>query len=431
MRPPERHGDGVSGIATLAIAGQLLASGVTAFLASKLTLGGFETYVVAVSVFLLVVRVAPRGVDKLALRVLPPMLGSGDWSGIDGYLRFAAGRIAASIAVLGMIGLAWTAWLDGAAGFGTAGIIAGIATVLASVLSQLCLEILTAAGRAHAATALVRLGVPALTLAGLAVWLWLGQPLTATAAIAGWSLGWTIAAAIMVSIGWTIFRPATRVAPRIEAEVWRRRSLPLWYYGIAVGLFAQSAILALELLGSAPVEVGAYAAATAVVGLALVLATATNRVYARQIAILIERGDADGLHALDRRRRWRLLPWIVLILAVAFALPGPVLALFRADFVPSGLWALRILAIAAAVSMAFATTPTILKYRDRHWAIFLCVASASALQLVLLLVFIPSLGATGAALAYAFSTVLMYFCFHVLAGREIDRISEADPKPVE
>jgi O-antigen/teichoic acid export membrane protein len=144
---------------------------------------------------------------------------------------------------------------------------------------------------------------------------------------------------------------------------------------------------------------------------------ATNRVYARDLSLLLERGDRAGLAALRRRRAGWLLPVLALLLAVAFGFTDALLGLFRPEFVAPGRVALRLLAVAAALSMALALAPTMLKFRRRHRPVLVAVGLAALLQAVLLALLVPRFGATGAAAAYAAATALLYGGLAVVAGR--------------
>ena len=64
------------------------------------------------------------------------------------------------------------------------------------------------------------------------------------------------------------------------------------------------------------------------------------------------------------------------------------------------------MSLAAALTLIFAPAPTQLKFRDQNRVVFGVLGAAAALQLGLLIVMIPPLGATGAALAHAVPTVL-------------------------
>jgi len=120
----------------------------------------------------------------------------------------------------------------------------------------------------------------------------------------------------------------------------------------------------------------------------------------------------------SERLRW-LLPALAVFLVIAFALTHELLALFRPEFVKEGVAPLRILAAATAFSVLFALAPTYLKYRRRNRTTYLTVACAAAAQGMLLLLLVPRLGATGAAIAYAISMSGMYGVFALMAHREL------------
>jgi O-antigen/teichoic acid export membrane protein len=154
-------------------------------------------------------------------------------------------------------------------------------------------------------------------------------------------------------------------------------------------------------------------------GLVAVLATATNRAYARRLSILLEQRDfATVLDLRSERLRW-LLPALAVFLVIAFAFTHELLALFRPEFVNEGVLPLRLLAVATAFSVLFALAPTYLKYRRRNRATYVTVACAAAAQGMLLLLLVPRLGATGAAIAYAVSMCGMYGAFAWMALREL------------
>jgi len=87
--------------------------------------------------------------------------------------------------------------------------------------------------------------------------------------------------------------------------------------------------------------------------------------------------------------------------------------------VNEGVVPLRLLAVATAFSVLFALAPTYLKYRRRNRATYVTVACAAAAQGMLLLLLVPRLGATGAAIAYAISMCGMYGAFAWMALREL------------
>ena len=188
---------------------------------------------------------------------------------------------------------------------------------------------------------------------------------------------------------------------------------------LALALLAQAGIIALEVIGPGGVAVGAYAAAVATTGMAAVLASATNRAYGRSLALLMDSGDGAGVRRLKRERMvWLVLP-LGVFLAVTMAFPGALLGLFRPEFAETGVVPLRVLAVTTAFTVMFALSPTWLKFRRRRRALYTVTAIAAAAQLVLLIVLVPAMGATGAALSYAVSMILLYAAFAVMAGRDV------------
>jgi O-antigen/teichoic acid export membrane protein len=355
--------------------------------------------------------------------MLPTLLEVGDMPRAAGFLRFALRRLAVGILAAAAVGLAWGLSSETAPPV-RAAIAAGALALPAAVLAQAGLEVLTAAGRVRAATIVVRVAVPGSVLLLVAGVTAAGATLTGAAVIAAWGCAWVAALIPMLLLLRRDLAPVLRAKPVYETSTWRAAARPLWLYRLAVGLQAQAGILALGGFGASPVAVGAYAAATAIISPALVLATSTNRAYSRDIAVLLARRDVDGLSELARRRRRWLHPALAVFATASFAFAGPLLALFRPEFVAAGTWPARILAIAAAISIALSLSPTVLKYRDRSALVLRAVAIAVAIQIVLLACLVPVLGATGAALSYLGSVTLLYAWCAVASKSDLKRIGE-------
>ncbi len=425
--PPPRTGpDPGAGVLPLAVAGQVAVGLLTLLLARSLDLAGFEAYAIAAAAFLMMVTAAPLGAEKLALRVLPPLIDRGDPARVRGYLGWAARRALLGTALAAATGLGWTLLADSPSTT-RAAVAASCLGLPAGVLAHLAIEALTAAGQARYATLIFRVVVPGTALALTGALLLVGQP-SAVAALLAWGIGWAIAATLMLRHLAAALPPAVRAAtPVTEPASWRTAARPLWLYRIATAVMAQAAILALDWLGAPPAAVGAYAAASGVAALALVLATATNRAYAGALALLLERGDFAGIAALHARRlRW-LLPRLAVVLAAILGLAPRILGLFRPEFVVEGTLPLRILAIAAAISITFALAPTWLKYRGHNRTLFATLAIAALLQLALLTALVPHNGATGAATAYAVSIAAMYLTLGFIAARDLAALRRTAP----
>ena len=263
--------------------------------------------------------------------------------------------------------------------------------------------------------------MPGTALALVALLVLAGHP-SAIAALIAWGIGWAAAAALLLRRLATVLPASMATAAVADAAAWRRDARPLWLYRVATAVMAQAAILALDWLGAPPAAVGAYAAASGIAALALVLATATNRAYAGELARLIDRRDFAAIAALRARRlRW-LLPVLAAFLVGVLGFAPQLLGLFRPEFVAEGTLPLRLLALAAALSISLALAPTYLKYRGRNRTVFAALCAAALLQLALLVALVPSHGATGAATAYALAVALMYGVTALAAERELRRM---------
>lgn len=403
----------------VAIAGQLLVAAVTATLARRLSVDAFEVYAVAAAVFVALVMAAPLGADKLAAQLLPAALAAADRAEVAAILGFALRR-----ALSGTLALAAAGLILGLAATTpglTAALAAAVAALPLAVFAHLALEILAAAGRPLWPMAVLKLGVPATVLAVLGT----GLAGTAAHALLAWGVGWCLAAAVL---GATLRRVLPGVPFRTDAgrapAPWLAASRDLCLHRLVTALTAQAGILALALTGAPAAEVGAYAAATTLAGLLMVLATSTARPYTRAMALLLAGGDTHGLLALARRRlRW-LAPALAVALLPLLVAPGRVLALFRPEFADAGSGAFRILATAAAVTALLAPSTTFLKLDGQASLLSRIALATLAAQLLLLALFAPRLGATGVAAACAVATAGQSIALTVRARRATRRARE-------
>ena len=410
----------------VAIAGQAVAYVLSVLVARRLGVDGFEAYVVASAVFILLATFAPRGAEKYALRRLPAMLERRDWGRARGLLTFGLRRTVLTSLVIGASVGVWIGWGGAHSDETRMAILVTCLSLPAGALAHYGVEVLSAMGRPMLALGTFKLLVPALALA-LAGALFAGMAEVSGALVIGcWGLAWVAALAVMA----TAFR---RSAPRVmlaaepvtELAVWRSETRPFFVYRVSLALVGQAGVIALELLHSSPVAVGAYAAATGTVGLAAVLATSTNRAYGRELSVLLDRRDFRTLMVLRRQRLLWLGPLVAVFLLATFGFPGRVLGLFRPEFAQEGAVALRILAVTTAFTVLFSLAPTYLKFQKRDHTTYAVVGGAAACQLVLLVALAPAYGATGAAAAYGVSMCGMYGVFALLAYREVAALKNA------
>ena len=407
-------------LALIGFAGQVIAYAISVTLARQLGVDGFEAYVVATAVFILMVTVAPLGIEKYALRALPALLDRGDWGLASGLLHYGLRRTLLTSFVIGLGIGAWAWTVRDFADATRLAIVVSCISLPAGTLVFYGVEVLSAFGRETSALLLFRVAVPVMTFAFIAILLLSPVSISGPLAVACWGLACAVVLALMANEVWRAAPPGFfRVRQIEQPSTWRAGAQPFLIYRISLGLLGQAGVIALDWLQPSEAAVGAYAAAMGTAGLVAVLASATNRAYARQLSILLEQKDFATLLNLHRERLYWLLPALAMFLLIAFAFTRELLWLFRPEFVDEGLVPLRLLSCATAFSVLFALAPTYLKYRQRNHATFVTVACAAATQVILLLLLVPHYGAVGAAVAFAVSMCGMYAAFVCMAHREL------------
>ena len=408
------------GVSASAIAGQAIGYGLAASCARHLSSEGFDAYVVASAAFILMVAFSPRGLDKYALRVLPVLLEQGERRKAFDFVTFAASRtLWTSLAVAAAAG-AWACWVRDVPADSRLAIVASCIALPAGALARLMLEALTAIGRPLLATAIFRLGMPLMALSFAGVVFTLTSAASGAMVIACWGLALVVALAVMVSRFARLVPSFVPFASRVEDGArWEAEARTFWIYRISTAVLGQAGVLGVDWLHRSPNLTGAYAAAVATAGLGLVLATATNRIYASQLSVLLARYDFEAIRALHAQRfRWLAGP-LTLYLVVTLVFAPDILGLFRPAFVQDGVIPLRVLAGAVAFCVLFALAPTYLKFRCRHAALYLTMAGAAVALLGLLVALVPRLGASGAAIAYAVAMIGMYANFARMANQDL------------
>lgn len=412
-----------SKLAALAFLGQCISYAVTLLLARHLGVEGFQAYAVASAVFILMAVVAPRGSEKYALRLLPVLIEQGEWARARGYMLFGLRRTLLTAMVLGALVGTWAAGVRELPDGTRLAILITLLSLPAGALVHYGLEVLSAWGHEFTALALFRIAVPGLVLGFVCTLLVSSVQISGAMAIACWGIAWLL---VLLLMAWQITRVMPKgifdAAPVEELNSWKKAAQPFFIYRLSAGLLAQSAIIALDWLQPSAAATSAYAAAASTVGLIAVLATATNRTYARQLSLLLERREYHTILVLRRKRLHWMLPLIGAFLLVSFVFTREVLALFGPDFVEEGVAALRLLSVTAAFTVLFALAPTYLKYRGRNSATYISVTCTAVLQVALLFVLVPRFGASGAAVAYTLSLCGMYAALAWMAHCELTRL---------
>jgi O-antigen/teichoic acid export membrane protein len=411
----------VAAIASTAFAGQMVTLALSVLLARRLDAAEFEAYVLAASAFLLMVAVAPLGIDKLAVRLLPSLIERGDLGGARGFLRFGMRRVLASAVAIAALAAAFSRLAPGE-GTATAAMLATCLALPAGTLGHLGLEVLTALGGERRATAILRLHVPLLALVlTLAAMLFVPAP-AGWMAIAAWLVAWLAALGVLYrEIRWRLPPKLEVAAPVEEMGAWTREAVPFLVYRGVLALIAQSSLIVLGVMHQSPVAVGAYAAAAATIAPVLALFTATNRAYVRRLSVHLERGEFDAIHSARRERLAWLLPAVAVLVIAALIFPREIIGLFGRTYQDEGAGAVRILALSTAFTMTFSMAPTYIKFTRKQGFLLAASGLAVAAQLLLLSALVPRLGATGAALAYGISLSGLYSALALIAWRDLTR----------
>ncbi len=285
----------------LAVAGQSVAYLLAVVLARRLGVDGFEAYAVASAAFTLMVMYTPRGLEKYALRILPALFQREDWAQARGFLRFGLRRTVATSILLGMVTFLWVKYFSDYPATTKLAITVSCLSLPAGALVHYYVEVLSANGRDILATAIFRVAVPITVFILVGVFLYLPIELSGALAVGSWGVAWLLMLiVIVIMVRRTTMPEVWRAVPIEERSTWVREARPFLVYRISLALLAQVGVIAFDQLHPSAAAVGAYVAAMSTMNMALVLATSTNRFYARRLSILLEQKNFDGVLSLSR-----------------------------------------------------------------------------------------------------------------------------------
>nr|WP_010131569.1 hypothetical protein [Microbulbifer agarilyticus] len=393
---------------------------INLLLARSLSIDNYESYVLAAAVFLLILALTSQGLDKYALRFIPGKFAARQYGHAYRYICFALTRLMIGS---GIVALATWLWAYNLREYSQDTLTAIHYSLLAlpfGVATYFLCAAISATGHWVQAAAVTHLVVPLITL--LLIICVLLSPVYPTGAsgIACWLAAWCIGlmlSALWLRRAWPL--EATRNTQRVMTDCWRRDTLPFWLYRLAMSVIAHIAIILLDWLQPSAAVTGAYAAAIATAALATILAAATNRLYARELSIILEQKKYAAIGRLLRQRLYWLVPALSLYLALSLTFAEEILGLFRPSFATEGATAFRILAFATSASVAMGVSPILLKHTRQSRRIFPAMPAAAVGQVLLLLILVPRLGATGAAIAYAISIIGLYGYFTLASVGQI------------
>lgn len=422
------HFSEVGKLAAIAFTGHGVIFLINLILARNLSVDEYENYVVAVAIFLLILAITSQGLDKYAIRMMPAKFARQHHGHAAHYFVFSITRLIIGSVVVAALTLLWAREMREYSPDAMKAIHYSLVALPLGALTYYLCAVISATGDCVRAAAVTYLIVPVLTLAFIGVALLTGFPQTGGMGILCWLIAWCFGLALAVYWVKKAWPASPGIQPVENADVsWQREASPFWFYRLSMGIIAQTVIILLDWLQPSSAATGAYAAAMSTAGLAAVLAAATNRVYAREMSIILETGDHAALQRLRIQRLQWMLPALGLFLIIALTFTREILGLFHPDFVSEGTPAFRILAITTCATVLMGVAPIYLKHQKQNRIIFPALALAALAQIVLLLFLVPTLEATGAAIAYMISMVGLYGYFSVVSHRLV-RAAEAARK---
>jgi O-antigen/teichoic acid export membrane protein/glycosyltransferase involved in cell wall biosynthesis len=407
----------VSASATAALQGASTAMGfvLSVLLARFLGSVGYGRYAVAFAWASLLTTPAILGLDRFLVRGIAVYEVHGEWSLMKGLLRRTNQLVLlTSLSICAcsiVVGLMWVSPVFRGP-FCVAMLLIPITAL--TLLRQGAMQAVGRVVSGQLPEYLVRplliiLGVVALELAGGGAL----TPATALGAnVAGVAVAFVLGAVLLRRALPTVLRS---VSPKFVTRAWLRASLPMM---LISGVWMANAYVSTLVVGTlaGAHAAGVYNVAQRGAELILVLLFATNMPLAPAAARLHARGDMRGLeHTTERMARATFL--VSLPVAAAFiAFPGVYMGLFGAGF-RTGATALVILALGQLFNAVSGPSGNILIMTGHERAAVRGVAAGLLANVLLAIALVPSLGATGGAIAFACSLVLWNIALVVFARR--------------
>jgi len=218
--------------------------------------------------------------------------------------------------------------------------------------------------------------------------------------------------------------PVQKTSPTRQPKVWIRGAMPLLASSCILTMLAQTGVIILELNHPNQLVVSAYAVAFQTGTFVVLLATATNRLYAPRISELLASGNNQAMRKTARRRLGLMGPLTTVYLVLIFVFGRSILGMFGQEFV-SAYPALCVIATGASISTLFSLAPTYLQYTGRSGIVLLAMLASVALNLVLCIPLSYYFGALGAALSYAVPISILYIVLRLYAIRDFSPYNRA------
>lgn len=390
--------------------GMAFSAVATILLARELGAAAYGTYSWAVVLVLALSLPAALGADQLLVREAGVALDRGDWGRLRTLVRSALRHVAVVSAGAAALGVVIVLLIDDGSpdARGSALLVAlPIIPLFALVLvAQGTLLGLGRTARALAPAMLVR----QVTFTALVAAAVLAGGLSAAGAVglqAAAAAVATVAAAVLLrrALAAQAVPPATADGDGVgpAPREWLRSSLPMGATAMLLIIEPQIGLLVLGAV-SDTAETGIYAAAFQCTAPFALLLAVGRLPLGPVVARLRAAGERERLQRGLRVATRGAAAMGAVLAAILLVVPGPVLSLFGSEFT-DGTAALRLLAVAMLVNLLCAFNGMVLIMAGQERAAMRTTIACFALDVVLCLALVPSLGATGAAIAVLASIV--------------------------
>lgn len=403
--------------AAIAYALTLALNALAARILPQVAYGEFSS---AVAMVTLTCTFATLGLEKYALRLLPEYLHTDRANKAKGYVIFGvAVSVAVGIAVaLGGFHL-YKHFKPHAEGVEVLGRLVRFVPSIALFL--FLLEVATTFRSAIGSTLIYRMVLPGMTLAAMAVAPHWFAPFTANDAVAIYGYSWEAALVVMALYVFVVAPRSLREARvSMEPRLWLVEGMEFLGMSLLMTVFSQSALLILEVFRGDRVGVAHLSACMQIAGLAIILQTATMRIFGPQLSQMIAQGDLEAQMRLARRRMLLMSVLGGAFLGTIILFGHSLLELFGPDYTDA-YPTLVVLAVGNVLNIVFGGSATYLQFHGLHRTA-LGIASTGTL-LAVVAVTIGALLGDYATVAKAYVAVLiaMYATFEITARVHLAR----------
>ncbi len=391
----------------------LALNAVTARFLPPAAYGEFSSAVALASI---ICTCATLGLEKYALRLIPEYLRNHRSAKVKGYILFG-------MLVTVLVGAAL-----GFGGFAVYGTYKPHAENL-SVLEQMLwfvpaialffflVEIATTFRNSVGPTMVYRLVLPAITLVAMVAVSRMAAQFTVSDAVDVYGVSW-IVGLVVLAVYAVVAAPRELHDPGVSVEPrqWITNGIGFLGLSLLLTLFAQSTILILEVLKGDRAGVAMLSAALQISGLAILLQTATLRVFAPELARRIAAGDVQGQWALIRKRGRVMLMVGIPFTAGIIVFGHELLGLFGAEY-KSAYPTLIVLTVGNVVNIFLGAAPVFLQFHGRH-RLTLALAAAGTVVTFATIAVASEVGTyETVAQAYTCALIALYIVLHIVARR--------------